>query len=129
MRQSVFMDNEDTLHCPPHPHLIKLFPHPLEPGCHRAVLLIQRLLGTECVVGEGVSDRKTHKKAFQHKWRYPQRGTHTQKAVGDRMIKHTKNFLIYGYNKGFSQENNWFYLIIQGCSNLFIKQLKPRFYV
>lgn len=30
--------------------------------------------------------------------------------------------------KGFSQENNWFYLIIQGCSHLFIKQLKPRFY-
>lgn len=51
MRQPVFMDNEDTLHCPPHSHFIKLLPHPLEPSSHRAVLLIQRLFGAECVVG------------------------------------------------------------------------------
>lgn len=100
MRQSVFMDNEDTLHCPPHPHLIKLFPHPLEPGCHRAVLLIQRLLGTECVVGEGVSDRKYTRRHFSINGEDTH--THTQKAVGDiRIIKHTNNFLIYGYNKRF----------------------------
>lgn len=57
----MLVDDEDTLHRPAHPHFIKLLPHPLEARCHRAVLLIQRLLGAESVVGQRVSGRERHK--------------------------------------------------------------------
>jgi len=56
MGEPVFMHNENALHCPPHAHLVELLAHPLEPGGHRAVLLIEGLLGAKCVVGQGVSE-------------------------------------------------------------------------
>lgn len=56
MGEPVFMHDENALHCPPHAHLVELLTHPLEPGGHRAVLLIEGLLGAKRVVGQGVSE-------------------------------------------------------------------------
>lgn len=60
MRQPVLVDDEDTLYCPTHAHLIKLFTHPLEPGGDGAVFFIKWLLGPKSVVSERISEiRKT----------------------------------------------------------------------
>lgn len=62
MRKPVFMNDENALHCPAHSHFVKLFSHPLEPGGHRPILLIQRFFGTKRVVRERVSGKKEKKK-------------------------------------------------------------------
>lgn len=64
MRQPVLVDDEDSLYCPTHAHLIELFTHPLEPGSHRAVFLIQRLLGAESVVSERIPESRRTKTGF-----------------------------------------------------------------
>lgn len=61
MGQSVLVDYQHSLHGPPHSNLLKLLPHPLEPGCHGAVLLVQRLLRAERVVRQGVSTPNRNK--------------------------------------------------------------------
>ena len=38
----------------PHPDLVELVPHPLEPRRHTGVLLKQGVLGPKGVVGQGV---------------------------------------------------------------------------
>ena len=54
VRKAMLMDKQDSIHRSPHPILVILVPHPLEPGGHTGVLLEQGVLGPEGVVGEGV---------------------------------------------------------------------------
>ena len=53
MGKAVLMDQQYSVNRSPHSKLIKLIPHPLEPGGHTGVLLEQGVLGAEGVVGEG----------------------------------------------------------------------------
>ena len=54
MREAVLVHQQHAVHAPPHPVLVVLVPHPLEPRRHAGVLLKQRVLGAECVVGQRV---------------------------------------------------------------------------
>ena len=52
--EAVLVHQQHPVHAPPHPVLVVLIPHPLEPRRHAGVLLKQRVLGAECVVGQRV---------------------------------------------------------------------------
>ena len=54
MGEAVFVNQQNPVHAPPHPVLVVLVPHPLEPGRHAGVLLEERVLGAEGVVAKGV---------------------------------------------------------------------------
>ena len=54
VRKTMLMHNENPINRTPHPKLVILVSHPLEPCWNRGVLLKQRVLGAKSVVGEGV---------------------------------------------------------------------------
>ena len=54
VRQAVLVHQQHAVHGPPHAVLIVLVAHALEPRRHARVLLEQRVLGAEGVVGERV---------------------------------------------------------------------------
>lgn len=54
MRKSVFMDDKHPLHTSSHSNLIEFIPHPLEPGWHGGVTLVQRIFRSKCVVRQRV---------------------------------------------------------------------------
>lgn len=58
MRESVLVHYQHSLHRAPHPDLLKLLAHALEPGGHRAVLFIQRLFCAKCIIGQRISKAK-----------------------------------------------------------------------
>ncbi len=57
--QAVLVHDEDSLHRPAHSDLRELLPHPREPRLHRRVLLVQRILRPEGVIGERVPGKKS----------------------------------------------------------------------
>ena len=54
VREAVLVDQQHPVHAPPHPVLVVLISHSLEPGWHTGVLLKQRILRAECVVCQRV---------------------------------------------------------------------------
>ena len=54
MRQTMLMNNENSVNRAPHSKLLIFISHPLEPGWDRRVLFKERVLGAKSVVGERV---------------------------------------------------------------------------
>ena len=54
MRQTMLMNNENSVNRAPHSKLLIFISHPLEPGWHRRVLFKERVFRAKGVVGERV---------------------------------------------------------------------------
>ena len=54
MRQTMLMNNENSVNRAPHSKLLIFISHPLEPGWDRRVLFKERVLGAKSVVRERV---------------------------------------------------------------------------
>lgn len=63
--EAVLVNQQNPVHAPPHPVLVVLIPHPLEPSRDAGVLLKQRVLRAECVVGQRV---EIHRSAQRQRW-------------------------------------------------------------